>query len=47
VQPRGVVVGDPGSDELAGLIEADEQALVEKLVSIFAPKVCAPLFLTT
>ena len=31
--PRGVVVGDPGADELAGVIEIDEQAFIEKLVA--------------
>ena len=31
---RGVVVGKPRPDELASLIEIDEQALVEKLASI-------------
>src|SRR5471032_3005975 len=31
--PRGVVVCNPSSDELAGLIEIDEQALVEKLIA--------------
>jgi len=33
VWPRGVVVGHPGADELAGLIEIDEQALIEELVA--------------
>jgi hypothetical protein len=33
VWPRGVVIGDPGNDELTGLIEIDEQALIEKLVA--------------
>jgi hypothetical protein len=33
VWPRGVVVGGPGADELAGLVEIEEQALVEKLVA--------------
>jgi hypothetical protein len=32
VWPRGVVVGDPGPNELAGLIEIHEQGLVEKRV---------------
>src|SRR5437016_6124882 len=31
--PRGVVVSNPGADELAGLIEIDEQALVEKFIA--------------
>ena len=31
--PRGVVISDPGADELAGLIEIDEQALIEKFVA--------------
>ena len=33
VRPRGVVVCNPGIDELASLVEIDEQALVEKLVA--------------
>ena len=33
MRPRGVVVGDPGSDDLASLIEIEKQALVEKLVA--------------
>jgi hypothetical protein len=33
MRARGVVVGDPGADEPASLIEIDEQALVEKLVA--------------
>ena len=33
VRPRGVVIGSPGIDELPSLIEIDEQALVEKLVT--------------
>jgi hypothetical protein len=33
MRPRGVVVGDPGGDEPARLIEIDEQVLVEKLVA--------------
>jgi hypothetical protein len=33
MRPRGVVVGDPGADEPACLLEIDEQALVEKLVA--------------
>jgi len=31
--PRGVVVGNPGTDALPGLVEIDEQGLVEKLVA--------------
>ena len=31
--PRRVVVGDPGSDDLASLIEVQKQALVEKFVA--------------
>ena len=31
--PRSVVVRDPGADELAGLIEIHEQALIEQLVA--------------
>src|SRR5665213_2953190 len=33
MRPRSVVVGCPGADELASLIEIDEQALIEKLVA--------------
>jgi glucose dehydrogenase len=33
MRPRGVVVGDPGADEPASLIEIDKQALVEKRVT--------------
>ena len=33
MRPRGVVVGDPVADEPAGLIEINEQTLVEKFVS--------------
>ena len=33
VRPCGVVVGDPRADELAGVIEVEEQALVEELVA--------------
>src|SRR6266542_3883546 len=33
MQPRRVVVSDPSSDDLASLIEVEEQALVEKLVA--------------
>ena len=33
MRPRCVVVGDPGADELASLIEIDEQGLVEQLVA--------------
>ena len=33
VRPGGVVISDPSVDELAGLIEIDEQALIEKLVA--------------
>ena len=32
MRPRGVVVGEPVADEPAGLIEIDEQTLVEKCV---------------
>ena len=32
MRPRRVVVGDPGSNDLAGLVEIKEQALVEKFV---------------
>ena len=33
MRPRGVVVNDPCADDLASLIEIDEQALVEQLVT--------------
>ena len=33
MRPRGVVVSDPGADEPTGLIEIDEQSLIEKLVA--------------
>ena len=33
MRPRRVVVGDPGSNDLPGLVEIEEQALVEQLVA--------------
>ena len=33
MRPRGVVVDEPGTDEMAGPIEIDEQTLIEKLVA--------------
>lgn len=33
MRPCRVVVGDPGADELAGVIEVEEQALVEEFVA--------------
>ena len=31
----GIVLGDPGTDELASLVEIDEQPLIAKLVPLF------------
>lgn len=31
----GIVLGDPGADELASLVEIDEQPLIAKLVPCF------------
>lgn len=33
MRPGSVVIGDPGIDELASLVEIVEQALIEKLVA--------------
>ena len=33
MRPPGVVVGDPGGDDLPSLVEIEKQALVEKLVA--------------
>ena len=31
--PRGIVIGDPVADELAGLVEIGEQALIKELIA--------------
>jgi hypothetical protein len=40
MQPCRIVVGDPGTDELAGVIEVVEQALIEELVAHPAVEGC-------